>query len=148
MRSKPSKPLTQRQLKVGEHLRHILSDVLFKEDFHDEVLQKARITLSEVRISPDMRHARVYVITGVGQDSSLILKALNEISPRIRQQVAAQLSMKLLPRFYFVLDEAYQRAEQMNSLFHSPHVAQDLKPMDASTPVHTQGQNSEEGPDL
>jgi ribosome-binding factor A len=120
---------SQRQLKVGEEIRHLISDVLRKTDFHHATLGKTSVSVSEVRMSPDLRHARVYVLPLHGSNSAEIVNALNELAPKIRHVLSKQLTIKFLPKLKFVEDDAFLQASKIDELFHSEHVKQDLKPL-------------------
>lgn len=117
---------TQRQLKVGEEIRHLISEVLHKSDFHHLALAKTSVNVSEVRMSPDLRHARVYVLPLQGQNMTEVVAALNELAPKIRQLLSKRLTLKFLPQLKFVEDLAFFQAAKIDALFQSEHVAQDL----------------------
>ena len=117
---------SQRQLKVGEEIRHLISEVLRKTDFHHATLTKRSVNISEVRMSPDLRHARVYILPLRGENSAEIVTALNELAPKIRHLLSQQLTLKFLPKLKFVEDEAFFEADKMDKIFQSSHVAQDL----------------------
>jgi ribosome-binding factor A len=118
---------SQRQLKVGEEIRHLLSDILRKSDFHHVALTTSSINIAEVRMSPDLRHARIYILPLQGEKAADIVDALNELAPKIRHLLAKRLTLKFLPQLKFVEDPAYFQAEKMDVLFRSQHVAQDLE---------------------
>jgi ribosome-binding factor A len=118
---------SQRQLKVGEEIRHLISDVLRKTDFHHTTLTKTSVNISEVRMSPDLRHARVYILPLQGTNSAEIVTALNELAPRIRHLLAKHLTIKFLPKLKFVEDDAFLQASKIDEIFQTKHVAQDLK---------------------
>lgn len=117
---------SQRQLKVGEEIRHLVSDILHKTDFHHAAIGKKSINLSEVRMSPDLRHARIYILPLQGEKESGVVDALNELAPKIRHLLAKRWTLKFLPKLKFVKDEAFFEAAKIDALFHSEHVAQDL----------------------
>lgn len=117
---------SQRQLKVGEEVRHVLSDILTKSDFHDEILGKTSVSVSEVRMSPDLRHARAYILPLGGENVRAVVEALNELAPKLRHSMSKRLTFKFLPQLRFVEDSAFFEAAKLNDIFHSPHVQQDL----------------------
>lgn len=124
--SKTSTGPSQRQLKVGEQIRHIISEILTRSDFHSPVLAKAHICIGEVRMSPDLRHGRAYVTSIMGENMTEATKVLNENEYQIRKVLSKELSMKFLPRIRFVEDEAFYEANKINSLLVSTHVSQDI----------------------
>jgi ribosome-binding factor A len=119
---------TQRQLKVGEEVRHLLSDILRKIDFHPHAaLSATSLTISEVRMSPDLRQARVYVLTLQGKDIDAAVSALNEQAVKIRQLLAKKLVIKFMPRLQFFPDHAFFEAEKIEALFQLPQVKKDIQ---------------------
>lgn len=125
--SKASTGPSQRQLKVGEQIRHIISDILARFDFHSDVLAKASLCISEIRMSPDLRHGRAYVTSLMGQNMAEAIKVLNENEFYIRKILSKELSMKFLPKIHFVEDESFHEANKMTSLMSSDHVSQDIE---------------------
>lgn len=121
-----SRPPSQRQLRVGEQIRSILSEILLRSDFHDTNLAIAQVSINEVRLSPDLRHARVYALSRFGENIENVIEALNAHAPEMRKILAKQLTLKFLPRLYFVPDQTYFEANKIESLLKSQHVAQDL----------------------
>lgn len=117
---------SQRQLRVGEEVRHLLSDVLLRTEFHDPDLAKAHFTVSEVRMSPDLKHALVFATVLGQQDIRPLLPALKRVSPFLRAQIAPRLGLRIAPELKFVADEALEEATKINKLLHSPEVARDL----------------------
>ncbi|GAN82035.1 30S ribosome-binding factor RbfA [Acidocella aminolytica] len=117
---------SQRQLRVGEEIRHILSDVLLRTEFHDPALAREHITVSEVRMSPDLKHALVFTTVLGQKDIRPLLPALKRVSPFLRAQIAPRLGLRVTPELKFVADEALDEATKINQLLHSPEVARDL----------------------
>ena len=109
---------SQRQLRVGEQLREILGDVLRRGKFHDPVLLDAgySITISEVRPTPDLKQAKVYVMSLGGVDMDVILPALNQASSFISKEVGKKLTMKFTPKFRFVEDDSFIEAAHIEGL--------------------------------
>lgn len=124
--SKESTGPSQRQLKVGEQIRHIVSEVLARSDFHSPILAKAHLCIGEVRMSPDLRHGRAYVTSLMGENMAEAIKVLNENEYQIRKVLSQELTMKFLPRIRFVEDESFHEANKINALFVSERVAQDM----------------------
>jgi ribosome-binding factor A len=117
---------SQRQLRVGEEIRHILSEVMLRTEFHDPDLAKAHLTISEVRMSPDLKHALVFATVLGQQDIRPLLPALKRVAPFLRAQIAPRLGLRITPDLKFVADEALDEATKINRLLHSPEVARDL----------------------
>ena len=117
---------SQRQLKVGEQIRHIISEILARSDFHSDVLSRAHVCIGEVRMSPDLRHAKAYITSLMGENMSEAAKALNENEFQFRKILSKELSMKFLPKIRFLEDDSFHEANKINSLFVSDRVSQDL----------------------
>jgi ribosome-binding factor A len=115
-----------RLLRVGEQVRHILSDVLQRGDVHDDTLQNHLVSVTEVRMSPDLRHATVFVKPLLGQDEEVVLKALRTNTAYLQREVAERMSMKYAARLKFLADESFDEGGKIDQLLRSDHVAQDL----------------------
>jgi ribosome-binding factor A len=124
-RPEPKGP-SQRQLRVGEELRHALAEILLRTEFHDPVLARAHLTLSEVRMSPDLKHALVFITQLGNRDVRPLLPALARVSPFLRAQLAPKLGLRVTPDLKFSADEALDEATRINKLLHRPEVARDL----------------------
>tara|TARA_B100000900_G_C20035250_1_gene495666 strand:- start:76 stop:462 length:387 start_codon:yes stop_codon:yes gene_type:complete len=118
-RSRVSKGPSQRQLRVGEALRHALSEILIREDFFDPDLASVSITISEISVSPDLANARVYTMPLGGVNVETILPALNRLAPMIQSLVAKKVQLRRTPRLRFYLDDSFENAARMNQLFAS-----------------------------
>lgn len=116
-----------RLLRVSENLRHAISEVLIRGEINDALLEKVSVTVSEVRASPDLRHAVAFIMPlgGDGQDD--ILAALNSHAKFIRGQVGKKVRMKYLPRLVFRLDESFDEATHISTLLNDPRVSRDIK---------------------
>jgi ribosome-binding factor A len=121
---------TQRQLRAGELIRHALVDVLREEELQDEAMTGVSVTVTEVRLSPDLRHATCYVEplgAGVsGGDTSPVIEALNRHAKFLRGRLGRHIDMKFTPDLRFVHDESFAEAARMDRLFHDPRVRRDL----------------------
>lgn len=117
---------TQRQLRVAEEIRHVLAAVFERRDFRDPDLAEAEITVAEVRISPDLKHAIVFVSRLGRSDVDALLPALKRASPYLRGQVAHALRLKFAPDLTFQPDHALDYAMKIDRLLHQPDVARDL----------------------
>jgi ribosome-binding factor A len=115
-----------RTLRVGEQMRHILSDVLQRGDVHDVTLAKHVISITEVRMSPDLRHATVFVKPLLGRDEEAVLKALRTNTAYLQREVAARVQMKYAAKLKFLADESFDEGSHIDALLRAPKVAQDL----------------------
>ena len=117
---------TQRQLRVAEEIRHLLAEVFNRVEFHDPALQGVRLTISEVRMSPDLKHATLFITRLGNQDITPLLPALGRAAPFLRSQIAPRLSLRVTPELKFLQDEALDEAMRINRLLKAPQVARDL----------------------
>jgi ribosome-binding factor A len=126
--AKPSKPSgpNQRQLRIGELIRHALADLLARGDIHDEVLAKHVITVPEVRLSTDLKLATCFVMPLGGGDVKPVLKALNDHKRYIRGEIAHRVNLKFAPDIRFLQDESFAEAERVDAILYSDKVRQDI----------------------
>ena len=117
---------SQRQLRVGEVIRQRLAEVLARNDLEAKILKKTSITVTEVRVSPDLRQASVYVMPLGGLYLSEIVAKLNEEAPRLKKAALGGLHLKYVPNIKFIADESFDRAASMDELLDSRVVARDL----------------------
>ena len=117
---------TVRLLRVGEQVRHVLSDILMRGDVHDDVLAKHSISVTEVRMSPDLRHATVFIKPLLGADEEVVLKALRTNTAYLQRSVAGRVNTKYAAKLKFLADESFDEASHIDSLLRAPKVAQDL----------------------
>ena len=115
-----------RVLKVGERVRHILSELLARGEAHDEVLTAHTVSVTEVRMTPDLRNAAAYVKPLLGEDEAAVLKALRTNTAFFQREVAKRLGLKFAPRLRFKPDESFDEAARIESLLDDPRVARDL----------------------
>ncbi len=115
-----------RLLRVGEQVRHILSELLMRGEVHDEVLTSSSVSVTEVRMSPDLRHATVFVKPLLGTDEAEIIKALRTNTAWFQKQVASRIKMKYAAKLKFLPDESFDEAAHIENLLSNPKVAQDL----------------------
>ena len=113
---KLGKPVTQRQLRVGEMIKQALSMIFLKDEAKLPNVQTKGITVTEVRMSPDLKNARAYVIPLGGKDSEKAVSILTEFSHRIRMALSKKINMKFLPRVSFVSDQSFDYAERIEKL--------------------------------
>ena len=115
-----------RLLKVGEQVRHVISELLMRQMVHDDVLSAHSISVTEVRMSPDLRHATVFVKPLLGTDEEVVLKALRTHTAYFQKDVAGKLKLKFAAKVKFVGDESFDEARRIESLLSDPRVARDL----------------------
>ena len=121
-----ARPASQRQLRVGEEVRHVLSALFLRGDFRDPVLQAMNFTVTEVRVSPDLRNATVFVTPLGGGDIEASVKALRHAAGFLRGQVAHEINLRFAPNLSFEPDTSFDRAARIDALLHQPEVARDL----------------------
>jgi ribosome-binding factor A len=115
-----------RLLRVGEQVRHALSDILMRGDVHDEVLASHLVSVTEVRMSPDLRHATVFVKPLLGQDEATVLKALRTHTAFLQRSVASRVNTKYAAKLKFLADESFDEGSHIDALLRDPKVARDL----------------------
>ncbi|GGB22540.1 ribosome-binding factor A [Sphingomonas metalli] len=115
-----------RTLRVGEQVRHILSEILQRGDVHDDVLTRHMVSVTEVRMSPDLRHATVFVKPLLGKDEAAVLKALRTNTAYLQREVAHRIKMKYAARLKFLADESFDEGSHIDALLRQPDVARDL----------------------
>lgn len=115
-----------RLLRVGEQVRHTLSDILARGDVHDDTLAKHPVTITEVRMSPDLRHATVFMKPLLGKDEEAVLKALRTNTAYLQREVAARVQMKYAAKLKFLADESFDEGSHIDKLLRDPKVARDL----------------------
>ncbi|MPT47078.1 MAG: 30S ribosome-binding factor RbfA [Sphingobium sp.] len=118
--------LSVRILRVGEQVRHVLSDILQRGDVHDDVLARHMVSVTEVRMSPDLRHATVFIKPLLGQDEDAVLKALRTNTAYLQREVAHRIKLKYAAKLKFIADESFDEGSHIDQLLRNPHVAQDL----------------------
>lgn len=119
---------SQRQLRVAEEIRHVLAALFARHEFRDPELAEAEVTVTEVRIGADLRHATAFVSRLGRSDVDALLPALRRATPFLRGQVAHALRLKFAPELVFEPDRALDRAMQIEQVLRSPEVARDLEP--------------------
>jgi ribosome-binding factor A len=124
----PATPEQQsvRVLKVGERVRHILSELLARGEAHDETLTAHAVSVTEVRLTPDLRNAAAYVKPLLGLDEAAVLKALRSNTAFFQREVAKRLGLKFAPKLQFKPDESFEEADRIERLLNDPRVARDL----------------------
>ena len=118
---------SQRQLRVGELIRHELAAMLSRGDVHDPVIEAHMITVPEVRMSPDLRLATIYIMPLGGRDEKDVLDALDRNKRYVRGEIARRVNLKFAPEIRFRIDERFDEAERIEKLLRTPAVQKDLQ---------------------
>ncbi|HVK42119.1 MAG TPA: 30S ribosome-binding factor RbfA [Phenylobacterium sp.] len=123
---------SQRQLRAGELIRHALVEILREEEFTDEALVGVSVTITEIRMSPDLRHAMCFIEPLGGENAEAVVKALSQHAKFLRGRLGKSIDMKFTPELKFLHDESFNEATRIGALFDNPKVRQDLKPDEPS----------------
>ena len=115
-----------RTLRVGEQVRHVLSEILQRGDVHDDTLAKHVVSVTEVRMSPDLRHATVFVKPLLGKDEAAVLKALRQNTAYLQREVAHRVQNKYAARLKFLAGESFDEGGRIDAILRKPEVARDL----------------------
>jgi ribosome-binding factor A len=126
MTRRSGKPASQRQLRIGEELRHVLAEILSRGELRDPDLQGRTITVTEVQLSPDLRNATAFVVPLGGGHEAEVLAALRRCSNYIRGVIGHQLGLRFAPYVGFEADRTFDNAQHILELLHRPEVQQDL----------------------
>jgi ribosome-binding factor A len=118
---------SQRQLRVGELIRHEMADMLARGDVHDPVIEGHMITVPEVRVTADLRMATIYIMPLGGRDEQAVLDALERNSRYVRGEIARRVNLKFAPEIRFRIDERFDEAERIEKLLRTPAVQRDLR---------------------
>ena len=126
---KPATPETRsvRLLRVGESVRHALADILARGDVHDETLDKHVVSVTEVRMSPDLRHATVFVKPLLGANEVAVIKALRTNTAYLQSEVARRVNNKYAAKLKFLADDSFDEGSHIDALLRAPKVMQDLE---------------------
>jgi ribosome-binding factor A len=117
---------SQRQLRVGELIRHAVADMLTRGEVHDPVIETHLITVPEVAVTADLRLATIYVMPLGGKDAEAVLEALERNKKFLRGEIAHRINLKFAPDIRFRIDDRFDEAQRIEKLLHSPAVARDL----------------------
>lgn len=115
-----------RLLRVGEQVRHVLSEILMRGEVHDDTLASHLVSITEVRMSPDLRHATVFVKPLLGRDEDVVLKALRTNTAYLQREVASRVKVKYAAKLKFLTDESFDEGGHIDALLRQPKVARDL----------------------
>ena len=115
-RSKKNSAKSQRQLKVGEELRHLISNALLRNSFYDENIENNNITITEVNVSPDLKNAKVYVMPLGGENKLNVLNSLNKATGRLKKIISNNISLRQTPNLVFKIDDTFEYAKKINNI--------------------------------
>ena len=115
---KPKDNLTksQRQLRVGEELRHLISNALLRETFYDQIIENNNITITEVNVSPDLKNAKVYIMPLGGENKFEVLDSLNKANGRIKKLISNNINLRQIPKLQFRIDETFEYAKNIENI--------------------------------
>ena len=122
---------SQRQLRVGEELRHLIANIIERGDIRDPEVAGKLVTVTEVSVSPDLRNATVFVVQMGGGDMAPLLAGLKRTASFFRHELARQLTLRSVPSLHFVPDTSFDRADRIEKLLSLPDVQRDLRPHDS-----------------
>jgi len=142
MSRRSEKPVSQRQLRVGEALRHALAEIFERGMLRDPSLSGVSVTVTEVKVSPDLRNATAFVTPLGGGEGAAVVDALGRAAPFLRRQVAEAVNLKFAPRLAFRVDDSFDYAGRIEALLGDPAVARDLGDAAAS-----KGEDGKDGGD-
>jgi ribosome-binding factor A len=115
-----------RVLRVGEQVRHVLSEILMRGDVHDDTLAKHLVSVTEVRMSPDLRHATAFIKPLLGRDEEAVLKALRTNTAFFQREIAKRIKLKYAAKIKFIADDSFDEGSHIDRLLRDPKVAQDI----------------------
>jgi ribosome-binding factor A len=144
-RSRAGRSPTQRQLRVGEELRHLLAGILGRHELRDPALHDATITVTEVRISPDLKNATAFVMPLGGTHVPEVLAALERGAGFMRGLIAREIDLRYVPALRFALDTTFDHASRIEALLHRPDIERDIVRAQARAEEHTDGDAGEAG---
>ncbi len=107
---------SQRQLKVGEELRHLISNALLRESFYDEHIKNNNVTITEVNVSPDLKNAKVYVMPLGGKNKLDVINSLSKATGRLRKIISNSISLRQTPKLSFKIDETFENAKKIHDI--------------------------------
>ncbi len=115
-KSKNNSTKSQRQLKVGEELRHLISNALLRETFYDQIIENNTITVTEVNVSPDLKNAKVYIMPLGGENKLEVLDSLNKSNGRIKKLISSNINLRQIPKLQFKIDETFEYAKNIENI--------------------------------
>jgi len=138
-KSSRGRTASQRQLRVGEEVRHALARILARGELSDPALHDIALTVTEVRVSPDLRNAKAFVVPLGGAGMPAVVKALNRASGYFRGQLGREINLRYTPRLDFEADVSFDEAQHIDALLHRPKVQRDIEGAGDAPPTRGQG---------
>ena len=115
-KSKNNSTKSQRQLRVGEELRHLISNALLRESFYNQIIENNTITITEVNVSPDLKNAKVYIMPLGGENKLEVLDSLNKSNGRIKKLISSNINLRQIPKLQFKIDETFEYAKNIENI--------------------------------
>jgi len=115
-KTKDSRAKSQRQMRVGEELRHLISNVLLRETFYDQIIETNDITITEVSVSPDLKNAKIYVMPLGGKQKLEVVNSLNKVKGRIKKLISSSITLRQIPKINFMIDESFENAKNIDDI--------------------------------
>ena len=115
-KSKNNSTKSQRQLRVGEELRHLISNALLRESFYDQIIENNTITVTEVNVSPDLKNAKVYIMPLGGENKLEVLDSLNKSNGRIKKLISSNINLRQIQKLQFKIDETFEYAKKIENI--------------------------------
>ena len=115
-KSKNNSTKSQRQLRVGEELRHLISNALLRETFYDQIIENNTITITGVNVSPDLKNAKVYIMPLGGENKLEVLDSLNKSNGRIKKLISSNINLRQIPKLQFKIDETFEYAKNIENI--------------------------------
>ena len=115
-KSKVNSTKSQRQLRIGEELRHLISNALLRETFYDQIIENNYITITEVNVSPDLKNAKVYIMPLGGENKLEVLDSLNKSNGRIKKLISSNINLRQIPKLQFKIDETFEYAKNIENI--------------------------------
>ena len=118
-RSKDGSLKSQRQLKVGEELRHLISNILLKVSFYDDFISNNNVTITEVNVSPDLKNAKVFIMPLGGKNQNEVVNSLNKASGKIKKLMSSNINLRQIPKLYFKIDNSFDYAKNIENILNN-----------------------------
>ena len=118
-RSKDGSLKSQRQLKVGEELRHLISNILLKVSFYDDFITNNNVTITEVNVSPDLKNAKVFIMPLGGKNQNEVVNSLNKASGKIKKLMSSNINLRQIPKLYFKIDNSFDYAKNIENILNN-----------------------------
>ena len=114
--TKDTSAKSQRQMRVGEELRHLISNVLLRETFYDQIIETNDITITEVSVSPDLKNAKIYIMPLGGKQKLEVVSSLNKVKGRIKKLISSSITLRQIPKINFIIDESFENAKNIDNI--------------------------------